>query len=205
MVSLTVVLLMSACNSTRQHPSDLVLEKRLRSQQADFDSLVRMFEEDSDVVKITHNNVFFDESPIRNLPKGRLDTYRSLLKTLRLEGGIKRERGHILLFASIKGMVIPNSGKTYLYSETEPSPLVESLDGVITNNSGTILPHNRSFAQGGVIGRAYSNYRESPGGTPSQRADLALNVVSTGHSQYLAMNPSKITELKMMILRDVCQ
>ncbi len=62
----------------------------------------------------------------------------------------------------------------------------------------------RAFAQGGVIGRAWANYRESPGGSPSQRADLALNAVSTRHSQYLAMNPSKIPDLKNLILRDVC-
>jgi len=103
LVPLAVVVLMSACSSTRPHPSDVVLEERLRSHQADFDNLVRMFEEDSDVVKITHKSVFFDKSPIRNLPKGRLDEYRNLFKTLQLEGGIKRERSHILLIASTKG------------------------------------------------------------------------------------------------------
>ena len=139
-VSLIVVVLMSMCSSTTSHPSDAVLEQRLRSHQADFDNLVRMFVEDSDIVQITHKNVFFDNSPVRNLPQGRLDEYRSLFQTLQLEGGIKRERGHLLLIASTKGTVIPNSGKTYLYSDTEPFPLVESLDAVITSHKGDQPP-----------------------------------------------------------------
>jgi len=63
----------------------------------------------------------------------------------------------------------------------------------------------RAFAQVGVIGKAYADYRESPGDTPSHKADLALNRVSTRHARTLAMNPAKITELKDMILKDVCQ
>jgi len=152
-VSLVSVELMSACSRTPSHPSDVVLEQRLRSHQADFDNLVRMFEEDSDVVKITHQRVFFDKSPIRNLPIGRLDDYRSLFKTLQLEGGIKRERSHILLIASTKGMLIPNSGKTYLYSVTEPSPLVESLDAVITSHNGDQPPVYKK-----LFGKWYLSY-----------------------------------------------
>jgi hypothetical protein len=63
----------------------------------------------------------------------------------------------------------------------------------------------RAYTHGGFIGRWWANYRERPGDTPSHRADLALNVVSTRHAQTLAMNPAMISELKAMILKDVCQ
>jgi hypothetical protein len=63
----------------------------------------------------------------------------------------------------------------------------------------------RAFVQAGLIGRKYANFRERPGTTPSQRADLALNRVSTQHAQTLAMNPDRIPDLKDMILRDVCE
>ncbi len=139
-VCLAMTHLMIGCGSIRSHPSDAVLEQRLRSHQSDFDNLVRMFEEDSDIVKITHKSVFFDKSPSRNLPTGRLEEYRSLFKTLQLEGGIKRERNQLLLIASTKGLVIPNSGKTYVFSVREPAPLVESLDEVIKHHHGDQPP-----------------------------------------------------------------
>lgn len=132
---------MIGCSSTMSHPSDQVLEQRLRSHQSDFDNLVRMLEEDSDVVSITYKNAFMENRSTRQLPKDRLDEYRRLFKKLQLEGGIQRDRkGFILLMASTKGMVIPNSGKTYVFSVREPAPLVESLDEVIKNHAGDQPP-----------------------------------------------------------------
>ncbi len=63
----------------------------------------------------------------------------------------------------------------------------------------------RAYVIGGVIGSMYANSRESPGTTPSQKADLALNGVSSQHAQSLALDPSKISDLGNMIRRDVCE
>jgi hypothetical protein len=55
------------------------------------------------------------------------------------------------------------------------------------------------------------NFRErpkkndSPETTISHQADLALNQVAFQHAEMLESGRSKITELQILILRDVCQ
>jgi hypothetical protein len=63
----------------------------------------------------------------------------------------------------------------------------------------------KAFVQFGMLGAIYADFRESPGISPSNKADLALNRISTQHAQTLAMHPDRISALKDMILRDVCQ
>lgn len=140
-VYLVVAQLMIGCGSTMSHPSDQVLEQRLRSQQADFDKLASMLNEDSDVVRIGLKNVFLNEGSRRELSKERVDEYRRLFKRVELEAGIHRDGvGVVRLIASTEGLLVPNSEKSYVYSRTAPSPLVESLDQIIKNNRGDQSP-----------------------------------------------------------------
>ncbi|HKY28341.1 MAG TPA: hypothetical protein VJM12_10430 [Pyrinomonadaceae bacterium] len=91
------------------HPSDAVLVERFYAHRADFEKLVIMFNEDTDLVRITAKNAFLEKGGSRQLPKERLDEYHRLLKILRLNGGIQRDRDGIVLIASLKGLVTPNS------------------------------------------------------------------------------------------------
>jgi hypothetical protein len=140
-VYLSVAHLIIGCGSTRSHPSDQVLEQRLRSHQADFDNLVSMLNQDSDVVRIGPKSVFLKEGSGRELSKERVDEYRQLFKEVELEAGIHRDGvGVVRLIASTDGLLVPNSEKSYVYSPTAPSPLVESIDHIIESNHGDQSP-----------------------------------------------------------------
>ena len=129
------VLFFLSCRSS--HPSDYALEQNLRLHQADFNSLVSMLDEDKDVMRISDRYVFFKEHSGRVLPQERLAEYRRLFKKLQLEGGVHREGDDTLIFiASNRGVVVPYSGKTYVYARQQPSPLVDSLDNIIKSDSG---------------------------------------------------------------------
>jgi hypothetical protein len=134
-----VLMALSGCD-TVAHPSDAVLIERFYRHQADFEKLVTMLDQDRDLVRITAKNVFLEKGATRQVPKERHDEYRRLLELLQLNGGIQRDKDGLILIASLKGIIIPNSSKSYLYALTEPSPLVESLDHVVSNNRGDQRP-----------------------------------------------------------------
>lgn len=137
---LTIIVLVVGC-SVNPHPTDQMLEQRLNSNQADFDKLVGMFNEDRDIVRLDYNYVFLSEDSNRNIPKERLDAYRHLFKKLELEGGFHRDGNNVIrLIASTGGMFTANSEKSYVYSRNELSPLVDSLDRVIKNDRGDQSP-----------------------------------------------------------------
>ena len=135
-VVLVSLLLMTSCSGAFL-PSDKTLEERFRSNQAEFEKIIGMLNEDNDVVRITSKYVFLSENSTRQLPKERLDEYRRLMKELKLEGGIQRhDSERVLLIASASGIALPNAGKCYAYSLKEPQPIVESLDELIKGSSG---------------------------------------------------------------------
>jgi hypothetical protein len=130
------LLIMMACAGS-QLPSDKSLEERFLRNQADFEKIISMLNEDSDVMMITDKNVFLNERSQRRLATERLDEYRRLIKRLKLEGGIQRYSSECaLLIVSTTSVISSYSGKCYAYSVKEPSPLVESLDEVIKNTPG---------------------------------------------------------------------
>ena len=131
------------------HPSDQALEQRLRSDEADFNRLVAMLKEDSDIVRLGEDFVFLSEDSNRLIPKERLDEYRRLFRKLGLEAGFHRSGSKLRLIASSKGMIIPNSEKSYVFSADELSPLVDSLERVIRDNRGDQPP---------VFKRLYGNW-----------------------------------------------
>ena len=127
--------------SFASHPSDQVMEQRLRSQQAEFDELITMLQEDSDVIRLDNTHVFLNESSDRIIPQPRLEQYRRLFIKLGLEGGIHRYKPEVIrLIASTGGMLVPTSEKSYVHSTTELTPLVDSLDEVNRKNRGDQTP-----------------------------------------------------------------
>lgn len=140
-ISLLAILVAVVGCSLASHPSDQVLEQRLQSHRADFDKLVNMLDEDSDIVRLDNKYVFLNGSSDRTVPKERLDEYRSLFTKLGLEGGIHRDKPEaIRLIASTKGMFFPTSEKSYVHSTTEFTQLVDSLDDIVERNRGGQSP-----------------------------------------------------------------
>ena len=94
-----------------------------------------MLFEDSDIVRFNNEHVISSDGSNRSIPNERLAEYRRLFKELGLEAGMHRDGVNaVRLIASSKGLFIPNSEKSYVYSKVEPSPLVESLDNVMAQN-----------------------------------------------------------------------
>jgi hypothetical protein len=120
------------------HPSDQTLEDRFRSNEAQFEELLKMLNEDSDVARISKEFAFLNSGADPGLSKERLEKYRELIKVLSLDGGVHRQDKITVRFiASTNHKVLSgNSEKLYLHSDVAPSPLVESLDEVIKTIAG---------------------------------------------------------------------
>lgn len=100
-----------------------------------------MFFEDSDIVRLNDEHVFYSEGSNWSIPNERLAEYRRLFRELGLEAGMPSDGANAVgLIASSKGLFIPNSEKSYVYSRIEPSSLVESLDNIIARNRGDQAP-----------------------------------------------------------------
>jgi len=140
-VVMAIAFLLCSISCSTSHPTDYTLEQNLRLHQADFDKLVSMLNEDKDILRISDENVFFNEHSKHALPQERLNEYRHFFKKLELEGGVHREGNNTLIFiASNRGLLIPNSGKTYVYTLQPPSPIVDSLDDIIKSKTGDQTP-----------------------------------------------------------------
>ena len=136
---LITVLFLVGCGS--RHPSDQVLEQRLRLREDECERLVAMLARDSDVMRLSDDFVFMSEGSRRSLSEERLSEYCRLFRELELEAGMHRDGANaVRLIASSKGLLMANSEKSYLYSSVEPSPLVESLDTVIRKDGGDQAP-----------------------------------------------------------------
>jgi hypothetical protein len=108
--------------------SDARLEAVFRRNKGDFETLVRMSNEDSRFRRISLE--FTHPRDHAGFPQARWTEYRRLFKKLGLEAGITREGPPTTIFfdATGRGFVFGEEIKGYVYSETPPSPLVKSLD-----------------------------------------------------------------------------
>lgn len=135
----------TSCGISR-HPSDRVLENRFQSQEAKFSRLAEMLNEDRDIARLCDDCIFLSGSSNRSISNERLSEYRRLFKELELESGIHRDNAYsVRLIASSKGLFIPTSEKSYVYSKVEPSLLVNSLDDVTARDGGDQEPVYRKL------------------------------------------------------------
>ena len=120
------------------HPSDQSLEDRFRSNEANFEELLQMLNEDSDVARISNEFAFLNSGADPRLSKERLEKYRELFKVLGLGGGVHRQDKNTVRFiaSTNDNVFLGNSEKLYLHSEIAPAPLVDSLDEFIKTNAG---------------------------------------------------------------------
>lgn len=137
-VMLTILALTCFCVGCAGHPSDQTLEDRFRSNEANFEELLKMLNEDSDVARISKEFAFLNSGADPGLSQERLEKYRELFKALRLEGGVHRQDKSIVRFiaSTNQNVFLGNSEKLYLHSEVVPSPLVDSLDEFIKTSAG---------------------------------------------------------------------
>lgn len=132
-LSLSTLLLLLLCAASyfwSGPPSDRVLEERFRSRGADFNRLVSMFKEDSQLGEVTLEAAYLPYHPgsekhKANLSPQRMIAYRSLIKSNGLTAIKRGTRGEIFLAAFEVDM---ERWKGYVYAELPPSPLVSSLD-----------------------------------------------------------------------------
>lgn len=143
---LITTIILTGCGNT-SHPADQIMEQKLRSNRGDFDNLVKMLHEDHDVVRLDQKFIFLTEDSNRSISEERLGEYRRLFGKLGLVSGMHRDKeGAVRLIASTKDTFLTNSEKSYVYSRTPPSRLVESLDRVIKSDRGDQAPVYKEIA-----------------------------------------------------------
>ncbi len=116
-------------------PSDKSMEEKFRSNEAAFKRLVLMMREDMNLAAVDIDAAYLpskeiaDARPKAELPAKRIEEYRRLLKQISVNE--IRNAGESVIFPAWQSREIDpmNSGhKNYLYTETLPSPLLDSLD-----------------------------------------------------------------------------
>lgn len=118
----------------RPLPSDEKLESLLKENEQDFERLITMSEENSDVVRIAYDFKWLSDNPSPAPDEGisleRWDEYRRLFDKLHLKGGLVRplDKETIRLISDSYGLVTGGSSKGYAYSEIELEPTYKSLD-----------------------------------------------------------------------------
>jgi hypothetical protein len=123
-------------NHPGTHPSDAALELVFEQHEADFNQLIAMSNIDAKVVRIAPDFTWLDDNAGWPRPeselgfsKERWNQYRQLFEELGLKKGLGRDaNGTVEFIASSHGLLTNGSGKGYIYSNKELSPLYASLD-----------------------------------------------------------------------------
>lgn len=116
-------------------PSDQSMEEKFRAREAEFRKLASMFKEDSNLDSVDLTAAYLPGDQPGTLPKaeissGRMDEYRRLLN----QTGVKKLRRyqdsiHFIVWRGWNGIDPTNfKAKDYVYAETPPSPVADSLD-----------------------------------------------------------------------------
>ena len=111
-------------------PSDRAFEDRFRSREADFKRLVSMFKEDSKLGEVTPEGAYLPypyghDKPKAELPPERMSEYRRLIKSNSLIAIKRGLKSGIFLEAFESDL---EKWKGYVYDESPPAPLLNSLD-----------------------------------------------------------------------------
>lgn len=126
-------------NNDREHPSDAALEAMFSEHEADFEKLIAMSNADAKVVRIAPDFTWLDDNARWPRPETeigfsqeRWNEYRELFKVLSLTKGLARhpDGQTIELIASTQGLLTGGSGKGYVYSTKELTPLRDALDNL---------------------------------------------------------------------------
>lgn len=132
---LAVFVVLSAAGCFFSHPpSDESMEDKFRSNEAAFRRLVVMIREDINLAGVDLNAAYLPSKeigvrPEAEIPAKRVEEYHRLLK----QTGVTEmtNAGDKIAFLAWQSREIDPTGsgyKNYLYTETLPSPLLDSLD-----------------------------------------------------------------------------
>ena len=130
--------------------ADGAMITNFETHKADFERIVALLAEDSDVIRIGPDFTWLDPNTDTNhehLTSGisdeRLAAYRQIFAKLGLQNGLVRylETDRVYFFAETKGLLTGGAGKGYVYSKTELSPIFPSLEGLDL----TAIEGNRAY------------------------------------------------------------
>lgn len=139
-VSLVVVCCLSSCSVGSSdvgltHPSDELMIRQFRKEQERFETLVKMLNKEKNLVEISLDSVIYERRQGENIQPKRLKLYRIFIEDLGLESiRMDSQNEKIRLVASLKGLLLVSSEKSYVYSTFDQTPLVDSLDEFIRSN-----------------------------------------------------------------------
>jgi len=131
--------------SATSHLSDAEMEGVFRQHEEDFGRLVGMSRMDAKVIRIAPTFTWLDDNARWPRPESELgfsrerwDEYRRLFDELGLKEGLAKdvEGDAVYLIAYSQGLGTGGSGKGYVYSPKELSPLYDSLDNIPPASSG---------------------------------------------------------------------
>lgn len=135
--SVLLLLILGGCqNPLNSYPTDSLLEERFRSHQIDFNRLADMFKEDAHLSRISPTAAWVSYDVKASVPQQRFNEYRALFDKLKVKEIARGDpSGNFYILAWSKSdFIIGGSSKLYIYAETPPAPLVDSLDKL--KNSG---------------------------------------------------------------------
>jgi hypothetical protein len=126
-------------DSTTHQSSDAAMERVFEQHEEDFGRLIDMSRVDSKVIRIAPDFTWLDDNARWPRPESQLgftkerwDEYKRLFSELSLREGLARdtEGDTVYLIAYSEGLGGGGSGKGYVYSSKELSPLYDSLDNL---------------------------------------------------------------------------
>ncbi len=120
----------------RPHPTDSSLIANFEANEADFNRLVQMCEEDANMVRIAPEFLWRTDHAGWPRPESewgitreRWDEYRKLFKKVDLDNGLVNYQPDLIhMFASNKGLLTGGSSKGYAYSIKTPALIADVLD-----------------------------------------------------------------------------
>lgn len=123
---------LSGCLAMGNHPSAEALLNNFQNNRADFERLLQMFMEDTQLGRVAYDftrPAGIDATQVE-VPAARLDQYRALFTKLILSAGIEGygDKHTVWFIASTQGLSISGSAKGYAYLVERPELIVEDID-----------------------------------------------------------------------------
>jgi len=130
--ALLILLCISGC-SYHSRFSDQELEDRLRSNEAEFNRLVLMLKEDSQLAEVNPKAAYLNSDVEASLPEQRVAEYRALLSKLKVTTVFRREGTNNIYFAAWNkdDFLLGGSNEYFVYAEDVPAEkryMLESLN-----------------------------------------------------------------------------
>jgi hypothetical protein len=129
--ALLILLMLSSC-AYHSRFTDRELEARFHANEADFNRLVQMMKQDSQLTRLSHHAAYLRTDVTASLPQQRFDDYRACLSKLKVARVFRDPLGHIYFAVWNKDdFLMGGSNEYFVYAEDAPAEeqyIVRSLD-----------------------------------------------------------------------------